>query len=294
MSDTHAILRKIAETTTRVSIVDAVKLGDAFLVELMVADTADTADTADAFRIACYHRRVDIVRVLIDISKNAMNDALQTASECGHAEIVRLLLDHGVDSNAITEALENAYRNGQTHIVRMLLELPAERGIGPEVLNSAFRDVCECGNIGMIELFLELPLKIDMATLEEELHNAIENRFTVIARLLLEAYRGVELGNVLNRALEKAVTCSCTEIVGAILEVVSEHETVLEGDRKYLISAIGNRDHEIVRMLLDLPSEWGIDDDELEAGFELAMRNNDEDVIRLFWRRGLLTTIRRQ
>jgi len=148
------VLRAIAQTPAPVSLEDAVKFGDARLVQLLIINDVDNV-SIDTFYIACNLGQTEIVRLILDLPQGKsfdMDDAFQNACYDGHTDIVRLLLDlpleRGLNLAAIDNAaLRDACACGHTDIVRMLLDLPLERGVNPAALNNrSLRNACFSGH----------------------------------------------------------------------------------------------------------------------------------------------------
>jgi len=104
--------------------------GNVHMVQKLLAvgfvDGLTKADAGVALKIACIHGHVDVVRLLMEcgVDPSDFNAAIYAASVDGQTDIVRLLLTDGrvdpsVDGNA---ALRAASKNGYTDIVRLLLD----------------------------------------------------------------------------------------------------------------------------------------------------------------------------
>ena len=91
---------------------------------------------------------------------------LQKATEHGHIEIVKLLLDHSADVNAKATvnwtALMAASRGGHAEIVRLLLESPVEVNIKNDVGNTALMDASRGGHLGIVRLLLNHDQDVDV------------------------------------------------------------------------------------------------------------------------------------
>jgi len=134
------ILRKIASSQIPIALNSAFDVVSFAL--LLEADPS--ADYNEAFRLASDNGHTEIVRLLLELPLDRCvnpaardNYAIRLASDNGHTEIVRLLLelplDRGVNPAANNnEALWHASLKGQMEIVRMLLQLPLERGVNPK------------------------------------------------------------------------------------------------------------------------------------------------------------------
>ena len=205
MPDSLKLLRTIAETSSPVTIEDAVKSDNVWLVRLEIESGATICNVS----VQCAYTNgfTNIVRLFLDLPLErgvaaCDNEALRLACEHGHTEIVRLLLDmpleRGVDPAADNNlALRNACRCGHTEIVRLILELPLERGVDPAARdNHALWLACWKGHTEIVRLLLNLPLEraVDPAARDNAaLRLACEHGYTEIVRLLLQlpSERGV-------------------------------------------------------------------------------------------------------
>jgi len=164
--DSLKLLRTIAETSSPVTLEDAVKSDNVWLVRLGI-ESGRTVDGL-AFQRACANGFTNIVRLFVDLPLEigvaaCDNEALRLACKHGHTEIVRLLLDLPLERGVCPAACYNAAlrlacEHGHTEIVRLLLDLPLERGVDPAACNNAaIRLACEHGHTEIVRLLLQLP-----------------------------------------------------------------------------------------------------------------------------------------
>lgn len=85
------VLRAIAQTPAPVSLEDAVKFGDARLVQLLIINDVDNV-SIDTFYIACNLGQTEIVRLILDLplergvtSCASVGETTQAHGICSHA-----------------------------------------------------------------------------------------------------------------------------------------------------------------------------------------------------------------
>ncbi|KAJ3281701.1 hypothetical protein HK104_011321, partial [Borealophlyctis nickersoniae] len=105
---------------------------------------------------AAYKGHIDVVRWCLESDRMNVHvyggDALCRAADGGHLDIVKLLLDEGVDLHAhCDEALSAAAENGHLEVVSLLLE----RGVDLHARgDEAFRVAASWGHVEVVRLFL--------------------------------------------------------------------------------------------------------------------------------------------
>src|SRR5690606_7385580 len=97
------------------------------------------------------HRSPTAARACLEAKIERLDDTLRTAASTGHAEVVRILLEGGVDAGARSKrrgetALVSACRKGHVEIARMLLD----SGVDPEVKGCV--DISKPGRTERVEL----------------------------------------------------------------------------------------------------------------------------------------------
>jgi ankyrin repeat protein len=174
------ILRTIAQTPRAISIEIAIYLGNVSLVWLNLESMDGVLDglfeyACEFFKNSqCYSKtslfkHTEILRLLLDRGVDpAANDnrVLRWACADGHMDIVRLLLELPLVRCAAfdKESLRSASKNGHTKIVRLLLALPPERGVNPGAQNNfAFQSACQFGHSEIVRMLLDLPLNRGVA-----------------------------------------------------------------------------------------------------------------------------------
>jgi len=126
---------------------DACRMGQMDIVRLLL-DMTSIGIRNQAFFNACYYGHTEIVRMILPRCDPAANNnvAFRLACRYGRIDIVLLLLDLKRDNGDYivnpaeldNDALRSASDNGHSEVVRMLLNLPPERGVKPQS-TSVFR-----------------------------------------------------------------------------------------------------------------------------------------------------------
>jgi ankyrin repeat protein len=113
--------------------------------------------------LAATNGHIDVVRLLLEsgVDVNLQSDedtALRAASVYGNIDMMRLLLQHGADINLQCKnghALVTASRRGDLEIVRLLLEHGADVNLHNEGNGPALATACQMGHLEIVRLLLE-------------------------------------------------------------------------------------------------------------------------------------------
>ncbi|EDU43191.1 ankyrin repeat domain containing protein [Pyrenophora tritici-repentis Pt-1C-BFP] len=127
--------------------------------------TERDGDYRNALQAASERGHTEIVKLLLDkgADVNAQGglhgNALQAASERGHAEVVKLLLDNGADVNAqggdYGNALQAASERGHKEVVELLLDNGADVNAQGGDYRNALQAASEGGHTEVVELLLD-------------------------------------------------------------------------------------------------------------------------------------------
>ncbi|KAL1306479.1 hypothetical protein AAFC00_005174 [Neodothiora populina] len=206
----------------------------------------------DALYAASKNGHVDIVRQLVERGLDAETDALEVASYEGHADIVLLLLQKGVNIDARSNrgsALQAASFKGHFDIVQILLKRGANVNAEKGEYGNALHVASMSGSATVVQKLLEQGANVSSDTL----CSATWRGHTDIVRQLLEKGADVNARGGYNgdcSALYIAAFNGHTEIVQQLLEKGADICTNIRfGNALYAASSEGHV--EIVQQLLD-------------------------------------------
>ncbi len=95
----------------------------------------------------------ECIALMMQIDEGGEDDALISAAEDGHLDVVGLLLEHGAHVHAVDDlALRFAATKGHRDVVRLLLEHGADIHAGDDL---ALRWAARYGHSGVVKLLLE-------------------------------------------------------------------------------------------------------------------------------------------
>ena len=175
-----------------------------------------------------------VVQMLLQQGGSPTSDDIEEASEAGHVNVVRLLLEHGVE-RLTPRALELATLMNHVEVVRLLLEYGA-RPMHSDLFNASYN-----GHWMILQLLL--PHGGSLVD-SDDIEDASENGHVNVVRLLLE--HGVRLTP---RALKLAIYRHHVEVVQLLLEYGARPT---EAD---LATASYNNHWTVVKMLLQTAPE---------------------------------------
>ena len=205
-------------------------VGNAAIVQTLLDKGADIEAKDYRGNTALYsalrHKKVDVIRVLLDRDANVLNTsdlgaALYSWTRFGQEGIVEKLLNHGADIEAITTlssrytALHVASYNGHEVIARLLLAKGADSGATNHRGQTALHLASIAGHITVIRILLEGGLDIEAKEFRGQtaLHLASENGQEALVRLLLE--HGADTG-AMNKAGHTALDQANTFLLRAL------------------------------------------------------------------------------
>ena len=183
-------------------------------------------------RAASNKGHIDVVRVLLDHGANVntidkKNTPLCSAFDGGHLEIMRLLLEHGADVDAWDGRellLNDASKDGRAEVVHLLLQHNADVNSRGYTNWTPLQGASFFGRTKVVQLLLDRGAAID-APSNHPLHLAIFKKNFEIVQLLLEHGADVNVRNGKDRTpYQVAESDGLTEIARLLLEHGAEKE----------------------------------------------------------------------
>jgi ankyrin repeat protein len=183
-----------------------------------------------------------------DPNVEGWQEALRTASARGNEEMVKFLIEEGVDVKIRHPILVGdsdlslALQNGHTATSRILFEANADRDLDPETLRRALRSASTTGNEEMVKLMIEKEVEINAQDSSgyTALSLASGGGHLAIVKLLIES--GAQINPDAKRsnpkpALIEATSSHHVEVLRLLLERGANIETRDEDGRTPLIAA---------------------------------------------------------
>ena len=223
------------------------------IVRMLVEAGADVGvkgyQARSLLHLASMRGRGNVVEYLLGLGVFGVDDQdeggdtpLEAACECGHTNVVRILLEKGADVDVEGRKMEcplyRACSRGHAEIVRLVVEAGG------------------CGGVDMGE---------DKGVWVEAMNDAARYGFVDVVEALLEAGVGVEgRDQDGNRALLVASRGGCLEVVRVLLEVGgADVEGVGGGGKTPLYVACWHGHPEVVEVLLDAGAQVGREEEDV-------------------------------
>ena len=185
-------------------------------------------------RAASNKGHIDVVRVLLDHGANVntidkRNTPLRSAYVGGHLEIMRLLLEHGADVDAWDDSdllLNRASRNGQAEVVHLFLQHNADVNSRGFLDWTPLQGASLHGHTKVVRILLDHGAEIvARSSYDHPLQFAIANNSLEIVQLLLEHGADVNIRDESDRTpYQVAESDGLTEIAQLLLVHGAEEE----------------------------------------------------------------------
>ncbi|VDI46316.1 Hypothetical predicted protein [Mytilus galloprovincialis] len=238
----------------------------------------------------CLHNEVDVNQCT-----HCNQSSVMIASEHGHEEIVRMLLDRGADLKAIDRygqsSLMKACTHGYIGIVKMLVDRGADCNKCDSLGQSPVMIACEHGYTEIVKFLLDK--RADFNDFDNRSQSSIskacEHGHTEIVKILID--RGANLNksdNVGTSPLIMACKQGKTEIVRMLLDRKIYHNKSNDNGLTPLLTACEHGYTEIVEMLLNRGADFDQSDNKGWTPIMFSCRYNRLKILTMLVGRGAL------
>jgi ankyrin repeat protein len=259
----------------------------AVVIQLLVAGMNPYIDIAStALDGAARAGHLNVVRLLLDsgVDLKSHSDALPAAATAGHEEVVRLLLASGMSQfpSTISYALRAAAHAGHTSLVKLLLESYAPYGAPPF---QALENALDAGHEGVVEAILSVDRGICEKSVARALSSAALAGRPGMVRILLDAMTSPPSQSSVARLLRNAARYGHEATVKVLLEVITE-EFAAEVLPSVLFEAAETGRSAIVRLLLDAGADPSAGPQPSEIPLSAAARRGHVEVAKILIAKG--------
>ena len=247
----------------------AVEKGHSEVAKLLLVACVDRHVTDSDERTALNLAVEETAEVLLEAQADKGAKPLLVAAAKGHSEVVKLLLETGLEKDLATPyektALRLAVENGHVEIVRLLLEAKGKSAkfkvhkyAAAYDLDKALLVAAAKGHSEVVKLLLEAGADDDLATPCEQtaLELAVENGHVEVVRLLLEAMAKFEghkyrVASNLTKAMRVAAAKGLSEVLELLLVACADNHVTDSVERTALHLAV----EKAVELLLEAQAD---------------------------------------
>ena len=232
--------------------------------------------------------RLNVVRMLIEfgVDLNGQSDTLPGAAAAGHEAVVRLLVASGAGKqpNDINHALRASAHAGHTSIVQLLLPLCGPEGPPFEALENAVAGGHE-GAVRAILTASETGNGFQANLLMRAASPAVRSAYDEIVRLLLSAIHGPPPRRPLVKLLESAAQHGHVSTLRVLFDFTGTYAPE-DYFPKTLVAATQTGRPNVVRFLLEFGASWYIDCPQKDPPILVASRQGHAAVMDLLLNNG--------
>ncbi|KAJ6492536.1 ankyrin repeat-containing domain protein [Mycena vitilis] len=245
--------------------------GQANIVRLLIDRSTDVpAANSLALQAASEHGHLEIVRHILEFGADIRVDAigipskdgrpanaLRAASLAGRLEIVQLLLDHGADVNLVDERDGSALSSASREGHAEVVRFLLDHGANADTVG-ALQDAAYEGHVKIVRLLLEKGAAIDACNRGgSALHNAVRGDKMEVVRVLLEHGADVNAVDASGSALQRAARNGNVETVRFLFEHGADVNAV-GGSGSALQGAARHGHADVVRFLLEQSADVNV------------------------------------
>jgi len=237
---------------------------------------------------------VDLARMLIDLGADvsAQTDdgwtALHLASENGHVDLARMLIDLGADVSAQTKygttALHWASHNGHVDLARMLIDLGADLSAQTNDGWTALHWALENGQVDLARMLIDLGADVSARTNggSTALHWASRDGHVDLARMLIDLGADVSAQtNAGSTALHWASENGHVDLARMLIDLGADVSAQTNDGSTALHWASRDGHVDLARMLIDLSADVSAQTNDGWTALHLASRNGHVDFARM-------------
>ena len=199
---------------------------------------------------SCRQGDLTLVKEALDKGADINDNALDNACFYGYVEIVKYLVEHGVNIHSTYEyALCIASENGHLEVVKYLIEIQkSTQDIEhfEEEFRLAFDTACMAGQLELVKYFIENGINLKENGIDG-LCGACQKGQLEIIKYLLE--KGVDIHDVNDCALREAIESKQLEVTKYLLE---KGATLYD---EFIDLACKNKDLQIIDCLIELSTD---------------------------------------
>ncbi|RYP26210.1 hypothetical protein DL768_011775 [Monosporascus sp. mg162] len=218
---------------------------------------------------------------------------LDLASDSGHFEVVKLLLEKGADVSVASAdgwtPFHLASSNGHLEVVKLLFEKGADVSVTSTSKWTPLHLASRNGDVEMVKLFFEKGADVSVATVDKwtPLNLASINGHIELVKLLFEKGADVSVASA-NKwtPLHLASNNGHVEVVKLLLEKGADVSLVSAGGWTALNSASDSGHFEVVKLLLEKGADISVASADGWTPFHLASNNGHVEIVKLLLEKG--------
>ncbi|RMZ92142.1 hypothetical protein DV736_g628, partial [Chaetothyriales sp. CBS 134916] len=227
-------------------------------------------------------------RDLVNVQGGRYGNALQAASEEGHAKVVQMLMDAGADVNAqggrYSNALQAASYRGHEKVVQMLMDAGADVNAQGREYGNALQAASEGGHEKVVQMLMDAGADVNAqgGRYDNALQAASEGGHEKVVQILMDAGAGVNAqGGEYGNALQAASEGGHANVVQMLMDAGADVNA--QGGRygNALQAALYRGHEKVVQMLIDEGADFNAQGGRYGNALQAALYRGHEKVVRM-------------